>query len=339
MKAIMKSSVYLIITLTLYLLVSLPSAYAVVVVIQPGPEGKDSDVSSGAYSLSNFGGDSDLITNYDGVVNHGLIEFDLSPIPPGAVINSATLEVMEYQNCSFNMNAIEVHANLAAWVESTVTWNNAPAYGPSLGTNTGETEGCDRLIFGVTASVQSWVGGTSTNYGFRLTGPANGNAIKYIWSSDDSEVPADRPILRVDYTAAAPPPVGGDPGPEANLIVNGNPYGEEVTVGNPVNLEFFLRYCGAGNELFLVLKAPAFGVPVFSYLTMAGQWVPLPADLSMILPFMLAPPDGKYPLFTGTMPKGRYEFYFGCDFAKNGHLDYLLGGINGVFDHVIVTVQ
>lgn len=61
MNAIMKSSVYLIITLTLYLLVSFPSAYAVVVVIQPGPEGKDSDVSSNTPDF-NFGSDTDLTT-------------------------------------------------------------------------------------------------------------------------------------------------------------------------------------------------------------------------------------------------------------------------------------
>ncbi len=140
------------------------------------------------------------------------------------------------------------------------------------------------------------------------------------------------------FVGAAAPPVA-DPGPEANLIINGNVFGETVTVGNPVNLEFRLRECGAGNELFLLLHAPAMGVPVFSYRTMAGQWIPLPADLSTITPFMLAPPDGRYTLFTGNAPPGRYELYFICDFVKNNHLDYLLGGINGAFDHLIVTVQ
>jgi hypothetical protein len=313
-----------------------------VVVIQPGPEGKDSEINT-TLPNSNFGNNSNLTTNYSGV-DHGLIEFDLSPIPPGAVINSATLEVLEYTNCHINENAIEVHANLAAWVESTVTWNNAPAYGPSLGTNTGEagTGDCGWLIFDVTASVQSWVGGMSPNYGFRLTGPASNDVVKYTWSSDVG-TSADRPILRVDYTA-----VGGDPGPEANLILDGNVYGEVITVTSPVKLEFLLRGCGAGSELFLLLHAPAMGVPVFSYRTMAGAWVPLPAELSQITPFRLAPPDGRYPLFTGNAPPGRYELYFACDFVVNGHLDflvasgpldYLLSGIYGMFDHLVVTVQ
>ncbi|MBI5612670.1 MAG: hypothetical protein HY942_06365, partial [Gammaproteobacteria bacterium] len=44
-------------------------------------------------------------------------------------------------------------------------------------------------------------------------------------------------------------------------------------------------------------------------------------------------------LFMGTLPKGMYDVYFGCDFVKNGHLDYLLGHVDGMFDHVMVTVQ
>ncbi len=152
------------------------------------------------------------------------------------------------------------------------------------------------------------------------------------------------PTVVTGCGALAPPPDGGgggggDPGPQCNLVINGNVFGEEVAVGNPVNLEFLLREIGVGNEMFLVLQAPAMGIPVFSYLTMTGQWIPLPADQSQITPFRLAPPDGKYPLFAGTAPKGKYELYLGCDFAKNGHLDYYLGGLNGAFDHLIVTVQ
>lgn len=143
----------------------------------------------------------------------------------------------------------------------------------------------------------------------------------------------------VHYAATQCVSAAADPAPEANLIVNGNVFGEEVTVGNPVSLEFFLRQCGVGQELFLVMRAPAMGINVFSYLTMTGQWVPLPGDLSLITPFRLAPADGRHPLFMGTVPRGVYDIYFGCDFMKNGHLDYQFGHIDGAFDHVVVTVQ
>lgn len=67
---------------------------------------------------------------------------------------------------------------------------------------------------------------------------------------------------------------------------------------------------------------------------------PLPANLADIAPFNAnGPPDGTYPLFAGNAPPGDYELYLGCDFARNGHLDYQAGGINGVFDHLIAHVR
>ena len=83
------------------------------------------------------------------------------------------------------MNVIEIHLNSAAWDESTATWNNAPAYGSSIGTSSGETSGCDWLVFDTSSVVQGWVDG-SPNYGFRMTGPADANVVKYTFSSDYS---------------------------------------------------------------------------------------------------------------------------------------------------------
>jgi hypothetical protein len=169
-------------------------------VLQPdGATGKDSAITT-TNPDSNYGSSSEFIQNWAGT-DHGVIEFDLSAIPPGVTINSATLEVMENTNCSFNENAIEANLNLAAWDEATVTWNNAPGYGPSLGTNSGETGGCDWLVFDVTGPVQDWVDGTSTNYGFRLTGPGAGDVIKFVNASEWGTA-ADRPILRINYALA-----------------------------------------------------------------------------------------------------------------------------------------
>ncbi len=128
-----------------------------------------------------------------------------------------------------------------------------------------------------------------------------------------------------------------DPGPQASLTVNGTT-GDEVSAANPVAVTYRLRGC-QGQELFLVLNAPPMGI-VWSYLTAAGQWVPLPANLADITPFNAAgPADGSYPLFMGNVPAGDYELYLGCDFVKNGHLDYLLGAINGVYGHSVVHVR
>lgn len=171
--------------------------YAKTLVLQPdAASGKDACVEA-AYPDTNYGTLVDLTTNWEDA-NHGLLEFDLSGIPAGSEITKATLEILEYLNCYINENSIELHINLEAWNETTVTWNNAPIYGLSLGTNTGESSGCEWLIFEVTAVVQQWVDGTSMNYGFRITGLSDENVIKYTRSSDWTTA-EQRPILRIDY--------------------------------------------------------------------------------------------------------------------------------------------
>lgn len=182
---------------SIYCLFSHSHLYAKTLVLQPsGASGKDAYIEA-RFPDTNYGLFVDLTTNW-GETNHGLIEFDLSGIPAGSEITEATLEVLEYLNCQFYQNSIELHTNSGAWNEITVTWNNAPDYGPSLGTNTGEGSACEWLIFDVTAIVQQWVDGTSPNYGFRITGPSEGNVYKYTRSSDWTAA-EQRPILRIDY--------------------------------------------------------------------------------------------------------------------------------------------
>ena len=172
-------------------------------VLQPdGATGKDAMITTTPID-HNFGSAILLTVNYaPPSLSHGLIEFNLSAIPIGATIDSVTLELFENSNCEYNLNLIEAHLNSGSWDETTVTWNTAPAYDPLLATNTGETAVCDRLIFDVSSAVTDWVNGTP-NYGFRITGPAAGTVIKFIESSD-SLIPENRPVLRINYTTAAP---------------------------------------------------------------------------------------------------------------------------------------
>ena len=183
----------------LFLFLSFSTAFGDELLLQPdGVSGKDAALVETNPS-STYGNDDDLTINYSSSTDHGLIEFDLSSLPADATIDSATLELREYSNCSINQNAIEIHLNSAFWDESTVTWTNAPAYGPSIATNSGETANCDWLIFDVTSAVNDWYNGASSNYGFRVTGPSETDVIKFIYSSDHS-IASDRPILRINYT-------------------------------------------------------------------------------------------------------------------------------------------
>jgi hypothetical protein len=108
---------------------------------------------------------------------------------------------------------------------------------------------------------------------------------------------------------------------------------------NPVTVKYSVQGC-SGRELYLVLNAPAMGIP-WSYLSATG-WVPLPADLSTLTPWGTGPPDGTYTLYADSAPAGAYELYLGCDFVSDGHLniDTSVGlNLNGVYDYLSATVQ
>jgi len=90
--------------------------------------------------------------------------------------------------------------------------------------------------------------------------------------------------------------------------------------------------------MFLVVNAPAMGI-LWSYVDMSGRFIPLPADLSRITPFLASGlARGTYPLFTGPVPRGTYELYIGCDFKRNGHLDIAGGVLDGIYDYMTVRV-
>jgi hypothetical protein len=170
------------------------NANAIELVLQPdGAAGKDALIAVVQPDV-NYGYSAQFSASR---ITRGLIEFDVSAVPDGAVITSATFEVLEYAGCDQDMNLVEIYLNSAAWLESTVTWNNAPAYGSSIGTNSGETTGCDWLVFDVSSAVQGWVDGPP-NYGFRV-----GVASKGMRSSDHS-IAAERPILRINYKIELP---------------------------------------------------------------------------------------------------------------------------------------
>lgn len=102
------------------------------------------------------------------------------------------------------------------------------------------------------------------------------------------------------------------------LRVNGNP-DAAVTVSNPVTVDYTLRG-GAGQEFFYALDAPALGL-AWSYFNAAGQWVPVPEDVTQLTPFATVPPDGNYLFYSGSVPAGNYLLCLGFDTTPNGHLD------------------
>jgi hypothetical protein len=135
--------------------------------------------------------------------SQSLIQFDLSAIPVGATINSATLRLFHSINDGSG-DAFELYRNTSAWDETTTTYNTRPSADPAavgsfvIGDNAiGVYREAD-----VTGVVSDWHSGTFPNFGLTLR---QINETPVGWIYIDSKESGVDPELVVDYTPAAVP--------------------------------------------------------------------------------------------------------------------------------------
>jgi hypothetical protein len=128
------------------------------------------------------------------------IKFDLSSIPAGSTINSATLRL----KCGGYANEVTHSVYKVTgdnWNESTLKWNNMPSVAGTA-TATISVGGTGWHEWTVTSDVSSWVSGGS-NYGWRIdefpTEDTIDNSVQY----HTSETAISKPELVVNYS---PPP-------------------------------------------------------------------------------------------------------------------------------------
>ena len=108
------------------------------IILQPnGSQGKDAYIES-RLNNNNYGNHIDFPaiawTNRGTPVDaRGLIDFDLSSIPNGATINSASLSLYSYSSISNGAHSTRNGSNNSvltritnSWDESTVNWTNQP---------------------------------------------------------------------------------------------------------------------------------------------------------------------------------------------------------------------
>jgi hypothetical protein len=152
--------------------------------------------------------------------NRGLFKFDLSNLPPNAVIQSATLRFTVVMSGTLD-SSYDVNRLLVDWGETNATWNNRldatpwAAPGAQPGTEyiinasatadlLGTGLSTDFTSAGLVSDVQMWVNHPGTNFGWILiaTGdaPATGKQV------GSRENPGNTPLLIIQYTAATPPP-------------------------------------------------------------------------------------------------------------------------------------
>lgn len=182
----------------LALLLTAATAFGATLVLQPGPEGKDSQIVD-TQPTRNWGTRIYLTDNWSGGAEvRSPVEFaGLSAIPKNSTINKAELQLYNRSGNNPNDN-FGIYRITASWVETTVTWSNQPAH-YATAYALGMVYGIGYYKWDIKKLVQEWVNATYANYGFMLKRPSGRRTTwPYLISSDHTTTDW-RPKLTVDY--------------------------------------------------------------------------------------------------------------------------------------------
>lgn len=104
------------------------------------------------------------------VNSRSLMEFDLSFLPSGASVSSASLCLFgNGHNTTNRSNESYLYPNTAAWNPVTVHWNNQPEHNSASGHTLAATSTTNQNTFvDVTTQVQKWVQNPEGNFGWKL---------------------------------------------------------------------------------------------------------------------------------------------------------------------------
>jgi hypothetical protein len=125
---------------------------------------------------------------------YALYHFDLSQLPAGANITSATVSLYVTDQ---NNRTVNIHRITSDWRESTVTWNNANgSFNPAPSALFIPVMINQYIVTDITTLVQQWASGSVPNYGMMLVGTVN-NQTSY---ASRENTPDKLPYLTIRYT-------------------------------------------------------------------------------------------------------------------------------------------
>ncbi len=166
------------------------------------PSSADTYIDANAPDIS-YGSDTTMNVKSKSAQDcRSLMQFDISTIPSGSSVSSASLQLYLGTAPSADRTH-DVHRVTSTWAD-TVTWNTVPAFnGTATASNsTGTTDGV-WLSWGVTADVSAYVGGTATNYGWIVKDSVEGKAggpVTGSYATANETTESLRPKLSVTFT-------------------------------------------------------------------------------------------------------------------------------------------
>jgi len=189
-------------------------AAAVTVTLQPSTADTYLDQNT---ATTNYGGNTTMqVRSQNGSGGSGrnaraIVRFDLSQIPAGATINSATLRL--YMTTAPTQNrTYGAHRITADWTEGGATWsssglgnwNGGSFNNTATGTTTTGTTSNVWRSWDVTADVQAWVNGSAPNHGWLVKDASeNSNTVRTAnFATSENGTSANHPTLVIDYEPA-----------------------------------------------------------------------------------------------------------------------------------------
>lgn len=244
---------------TLYLpLISRPvlTPYRLVV-----PASADTTVVEGM-PHTNFGHTNSIRAGYDDrqppeteeeAILRGLVGFDLSDLPTGSRVTTATLQLYFFESYDYDgqFRTITTYRPTEDWDETDVTWESAPQSGEAYGSQSIQHCACGGWYeFDVTPLVQAWVDGSKPNHGIMIRGPetsGSNSGWRGFISRDYFPDSSYGPKLVIDYLStrplddnavSTPKPENNEttasPGQEPVRIVPGSvPEGKDLQTARP----------------------------------------------------------------------------------------------------------
>jgi len=133
-----------------------------------------------------------------GPQEYSYLQFDVSSIPGGATVSSASLRLCR-TNGSGGARVDSLRPITTSWTESGLTWSNAPTLASSYDASMLVPSSAGCVTTDVTTDVQAWAAGAG-NWGWQIADTAEPSAPQVDWATRDDPSSSQRPSLSVTYT-------------------------------------------------------------------------------------------------------------------------------------------
>jgi Collagen triple helix repeat (20 copies) len=146
--------------------------------------------------------------------NTGLIQFDLSALPPGLSASQVSKATMTfYVSSTVVGGSVDISQVTSAWTEGGVNFNNRPTYLPPFATGVPTANPRQYVTVDVTQLVQDWVTGVAQNYGVQISAAAAAPSTVIVIDSKENQTTSHPAFLDVVLQSVGPQGPTGPVGP------------------------------------------------------------------------------------------------------------------------------